>query len=541
MTTTAEPRLDEEPRLDDEPQLGSALANGARRAAPALPALRGLTLVERYDYTDEDGELLFVAARYIDREGAKTFRQARLVDGVWRWNIDGARRVLYRLPRVIEHIEANGREPLYVVEGEKDVLAVEAAGAVATCNPMGAGKWTDEHAEALQGARRVVVVADRDDPGLAHARIVAESLAAVGVTAEVVQAAAGKDAADHLAAGYGLDAFERLEDPEPAPAVAAPRSARTVDGWTFVRADAETMPAVWGDGDAVAWARGEPLMIAGPDGVGKTAVAQQLALARIRGGSLLGFTVAKSEGRLLYLAADRPKQAARSMRRMVTNTDEQLLRDRLVVHRGPLPFDVVKEPVATFRTWIEEHGASDVFVDSLKDLAPELTKDEVGSTVNRAFQEISAAGIELVVCHHQRKQQQGVAPPRRISDVYGSRWLTAGMGSIVLLWGEPGDLVVAFRHLKQPLEEIGPFDVIHDHVHGRTTLHDQTDLEQILGNATNGLVCKEAARILTHSDDPKPNDVEKARRRLESLVARNRAERRDDPDGLARYYAKEPA
>ena len=33
--------------------------------------------------------------------------------------------------------------------------------------------------------------------------------------------------------------------------------------------------------------------------------------------------------------------------------------------------------------------------------------------------------------------------------------------------------------------------------------------------------------------------MEKARRQLESLVGRKRAERRDDPDGLARYFASE--
>ncbi|MGZ4619458.1 MAG: hypothetical protein ACXV3F_12235 [Frankiaceae bacterium] len=34
-------------------------------------------------------------------------------------------------------------QPVYVVEGEKDVHSVEYAGAVATTSPMGAGKWRD--------------------------------------------------------------------------------------------------------------------------------------------------------------------------------------------------------------------------------------------------------------------------------------------------------------------------------------------------------------------------------------------------------------
>src|SRR5215212_8290232 len=129
-------------------------------------------------------------------------------------------------------------------------------------------------------------------------------------------------------------------------------------------------------------------MLVGPDGVGKTSLAQQLVLARLTGGTLLGFPVAPAAGRVLYLAADRPTQAARSMRRMTTDADEETLRERLMVHRGPLPFDVVAEPAPTLRRFVEEHGATELVVDSLKDLAPGLSEDAVGSAVNIAFQEL---------------------------------------------------------------------------------------------------------------------------------------------------------
>ena len=72
-------------------------------------------------------------------------------------NLNGTRRVLYSLPRVIEAVAA-GRT-IYVVEGEKDVHAIERAGEVATCNPGGAGKWREDYSAALAGAK--VVVADR--------------------------------------------------------------------------------------------------------------------------------------------------------------------------------------------------------------------------------------------------------------------------------------------------------------------------------------------------------------------------------------------
>jgi hypothetical protein len=119
------------------------------------------------------------------------------------------RRVLYRLPAVLEAARAGGT--VYVAEGEKDVHALERAGAVATCNPAGAGKWRPEYADALAGAH-VVVVADADEPGRKHARQVAASLEGKATSVAVVAPGKGKDAADHLAAGRGLEDFEPLTD-----------------------------------------------------------------------------------------------------------------------------------------------------------------------------------------------------------------------------------------------------------------------------------------------------------------------------------------
>jgi uncharacterized protein DUF3631 len=52
-----------------------------------------------------------------------------------------------------------------------------------------------------------VVVADADEPGRRHAAEVAEMVAGVAASVEIVGPAAGKDSADHLAAGHGLNDF----------------------------------------------------------------------------------------------------------------------------------------------------------------------------------------------------------------------------------------------------------------------------------------------------------------------------------------------
>lgn len=297
---------------------------------------------------------------------------------------------------------------------------------------------------------------------------------------------------------------------------------RLVDGATFVFAEPEQVPAVWGrpeDGE-VAWAAGEPLMIVAPQGTGKTTTAQRLALARIGlgDGRLLGMPVARDARPVLYVAADRPRQAARSMRRMVTEADRDQLA-RLVVWPGPLPFSVTGEKADPRRlaAFCQEQDVGTLFIDSIKDIAVDLSRDETGSRVNAAVQEVIAADIEVCLLHHQRKQQQGASAPKSLSDVYGSTWLTAGCGSVLLLWGEPGDTLVELKHLKQPVEAIGPLQVFHDHERGQPHLHEPVDLLHLLQRAgATGLEVVTAATAL-FGDTPTRNETERTRRRLEKL------------------------
>lgn len=165
----------------------------------------GREIIATYDYEDEDAKLLYQVVRFAPKE----FRVRRPDgNGGWTWKLGNARRVLYRLPDLIEAVAL--AKLVHVVEGERDVHAVEAAGGIATTNPGGAGKWRPDYSETLRGAR-VRIVADRDESGRRHARQIAEALAGVAESVEIVQAREGKDAADHLAAGYTLEDFESVE------------------------------------------------------------------------------------------------------------------------------------------------------------------------------------------------------------------------------------------------------------------------------------------------------------------------------------------
>jgi hypothetical protein len=148
-------------------------------------------IVAEYAYTDESGELLFQVVRL----EPKSFRQRRPDGrGGWIWNLNGTRRVLYRLPEVL------AASDVLIVEGEKDAETARRLGLTATCNPGGAGKWKDEYSEKLRG-KRVTVVADGDNPGRKHAEQVAVSLAGEVESLKVLELPGAKDLSEWIAHG----------------------------------------------------------------------------------------------------------------------------------------------------------------------------------------------------------------------------------------------------------------------------------------------------------------------------------------------------
>ena len=165
-----------------------------------------------YDYRDESGALRFQTVRF----DPKGFKQRRPDSkGGWIWNLKGTRHVLYRLPELL----TSKTETVFICEGEKDVHAIEGLGLLGTCNPMGAGKWRDEYATALQG-KRVVVITDNDPPtdeggqphfkGQKHAGVVAESLLRHGCEVRILELPRGKDASEWLADGGTLQELQEL-------------------------------------------------------------------------------------------------------------------------------------------------------------------------------------------------------------------------------------------------------------------------------------------------------------------------------------------
>jgi hypothetical protein len=312
-------------------------------------------------------------------------------------------------------------------------------------------------------------------------------------------------------------------------------SDRFVSGRHFILDASKDVPALWGDGDEVLWPEGESLMIAGPMGVGKTTLAGQLMRAQLGlgDGHVLGLPVKPRDGLILYLAMDRPRQIARAFARQFSNTRE----DRHALAHvkfwpGPPPADIARYPTLLVGLAEALDGVSTVYVDSIKDAAIGLSGDAVGAGYNRARQHLIASGRQLCELHHTIKRNPSGGAPKDAADVYGSTWITAGTGSVIMLSGDPGDPIVGFRHVRQPVGEVGPYQLLHNQATGEMTIHHQADLVELArAGEANGITARQAAVALFSEEKPTQAQVEKARRQLDKRAEAGLLKRVDGAKG----------
>lgn len=289
-----------------------------------------------YPYRLRNGVLSFEVLRVPLDGGKKRFMQRRpdpTAPSGHAWNLDTATRVLYRLPEVCAAVR-NGHT-IHIAEGEKCVhalLAVIPDGDEATCNPMGAGKWTNDYATHLTSAN-VIIYADADDVGRDHARTIRESLLAVGATVKILEAPAGtmpsgkpiNDVADHLEAGGPLVTLL-----ETTPEVMAEKARTGIDILDVIlRPRGRTEFAI----DRTL-AMGERLLLLGFEGTGKSTLCRQIAVCTAAGIHPFAGTEMDPKRVLFIDAENHPEQILDSWAQLVglaSYLGRPVERDRLIV------------------------------------------------------------------------------------------------------------------------------------------------------------------------------------------------------------------
>ena len=137
-------------------------------------------LETQYFYTNASGAIIARKDRFAALPGGrKSFAWFRVddFDGSFVSGIDKEERPIYRLHLVLKAIQEG--KPIWLVEGEKCVEAIEKLGMVATTLPDGAScRWTKAQVESMAGAT-VFILPDNDEPGEKYAAEAIEKLASV--------------------------------------------------------------------------------------------------------------------------------------------------------------------------------------------------------------------------------------------------------------------------------------------------------------------------------------------------------------------------
>ena len=350
-------------------------------------------VVASYDYRNEAGELLW----HVDRYEPKDFRCRPGLPAA------GFRR-LYRsewLPLARERGAL-----VYIVEGEKDADNLAKAGEVAVCGVGGAGSWLPQYTQQLAGLD-VVVVADADEPGEAHARSVTRSLDGVAANVSLVSPSFGKDVSDQLAAGYGLNTMVPLSVEETLGVLRADRVREREVSW------------LW-DGYLPL---GKMAIVEGDPGDGKSVMTCDLA-ARFSTGAPLPDGSKPPFGPtdvVMISAEDDPEDTIRPRLR-VAGAD--LKRIHLVVEgtRPGSPFDLSRD-LPALEDLVTANQVKLVVIDPLMAFMPATLNAYSDHEVRRALHPMSRMaarnGTSILVVRHLTKGR--------------TKAITAGGGSIAFI------------------------------------------------------------------------------------------------------------
>jgi hypothetical protein len=398
-----------------------ARANGSHEGRPAAsergqgrPPFNHRDITHVYEYVDEQNRPLFQVVR--DRN--KNFLQRRIKPGhrdpgeepVYEYNLEGVRRVLYRLPEVVAARRVRHR--IYVVEGEKDADNLAELGLIATTAPQGAAaKWLPQYTDQLAGAFEVIIIPDNDEPGRKHALEIRDAIAEWVTTTRVLELPSlpdKGDVSDWIASGGTRDALERLADETPKFITPAQRfTAIDVSLSEFMSRNYPKPRSFLANGLI---SSGDLVFFYGRPGLGKTWFILQLVQQWAKGEGIFG--LAGPEGGPLRVGVMELELNAHFFQNRILsiqagNVDE--FGDRIrIVSRPDLAgaVDIMADDWPAWSRWVRDRDLDVVIVDALSRAhsVDENKAVEFGPVLRRLDELRFDTKAAVLAIHHEPKQ-----------------------------------------------------------------------------------------------------------------------------------------
>jgi hypothetical protein len=376
----------------------------------------GRRIVNTYSYYNEHHQLLFEAVRY----EPKSFSQRRPDGhGGWIWNLDGVRRVLYRLPELREAVAA--KKEVVVVEGEKDADALRAFGITATTCPSGTSKWRDEYNQHFRGAD-VVIIGDNDEPGRAHAHQVAQVLIASAERVRVLDLATcwpecppKGDVSDWLASGGSRE--QLVEWINQAPEYLKPASPafrfKPLTLAEFFKLEIKPPGKVL---DPIIPEKGL-VMVYASRGTGKTYLALGMAYAVATGTQFLKWKAPKAR-RVLLIDGEMPAAALQErLAKVVQGATTEPADDMLEIISGDLIEEQgvgnLADPKVQAELDPHLNGIELLILDNLSSLTTVIRDNDAESwgPIQSWLLRLRRRGISVLIVHHAGKAVSSAAHP----------------------------------------------------------------------------------------------------------------------------------
>lgn len=378
-----------------------------------------LAMADLYDersatYRYDDGRTV---SRFYDDRGKKRFTQTGA----------GPTSTLYHLAELQQ--VPTGRS-VFLVEGEKDVHAIEAAGGVATTAPQGADSFHKVDVGPLAG-HVVTVVVDRDGAGAKWAAQVDEKLTGVAEKFRFVHAKEGKDAADHIAAGHALNAWEPCEI-----AIEKPQQSRFRQT-ILRRSQLRDLPPVEPLIEGVISLR-STVMLIGSSGAGKTFLTIAWACSIGTGTAWLGHKVHRAK--VLYVVGE----GANGLDDRISAWEQAW---GVRVTDDDVVFSIRPESLTAESTWAEMQaeakalGCRVIVLDTFSSLASDADETKDAATVVRRMSDLGAAiDGTVILVHHPG---WGDATRAR-----GGSQLESNADEVLILHGTKTDPLIALERKK---------------------------------------------------------------------------------------------
>lgn len=367
-----------------------------------------------YEYIDEQNHPLFEVVR--DRN--KNFLQRRVKPGhrdpgeeiVYEYNLDGVRRVLYKLPEVLAARRFGQR--IYFVEGEKDADNLRALGLCATTAAQGASAaWIPQYTEELAGAADVVIIPDNDEPGRRHAQKIRDAIADWVSTVRVLDLPdlpEKGDVSDWIEKGGTKDQLEQLANTA-RPHVTPAQRFTSIDlslgefmARSYPKPRSYLADGLIGAGDLV--------FFYGKPGIGKTWAILQLAQAWTKGEGLLGLSGPEG-GPIRVGILELELNAWFLQQKRIPGVMTDLSGDwnerfKLVVRpdlRGAV--DIMADDWPSWARWVQDRDLDVLVVDALSRAhqVDENKAVEFGPVLRRLDELRFETGVTIVAVHHEPK------------------------------------------------------------------------------------------------------------------------------------------